>query len=82
MSNDSHPWRSGLKLCILLGLIVRLLTAVAVEQEFGWDSVTHLSCMHALQLTLKIIPQSSSMAGLSLIQSLFKTIENLARALA
>lgn len=61
---------------------MRLLTAVAVEQELGWDCVTHLSCMHALQLTLKIIPQSPAMAGLGLIQSPFKTIENLARALA
>ena len=61
---------------------MRLLTAVAVEQEFGWDAVIHLSCMHALQLTLEIIPQSPAMAGLGLIQSPFETIENLARALA
>lgn len=61
---------------------MRLLTAVAVEQEFGWDSVTHLSCMHALQLTSKIILQSPAMADLGLIQSPFKTIENLATTLA
>lgn len=54
---------------------MRLLAAVAVEQEFGWDSVTHLSCMHDLQLTLKIIVQSPVMAGLGLTQSPFKTVE-------
>lgn len=53
---------------------MRLLTAGAVEQEFGWDSVTHLSCMHDLQLTLKIIVQSPVMAGLGLTQSPFKTV--------
>lgn len=49
---------------------MRLLKAVAVEHEFGWDSVIHLSCMHALQLTLKIILESPALAGLGLIQAL------------
>lgn len=46
MSNDSHPWRSGLKWYIPFGLIVRLLTAVAMEQEFGWNSC-HSPFLHA-----------------------------------
>lgn len=37
-------------------------------------TVTHLTCMHVLQLTFKNIPQSPAMAVLGLIQSPFKTI--------
>lgn len=47
-----------------------------------WVALCHSPFMHALQLTLKIIPHSPAIAGLGLIRSPCKTIENLARALA
>lgn len=75
MSNDSHPWRSALKWCIHLRLIVRLLKAVAAEQHFGWEPVIHLTCTHALQLTFRMIPRSPAVAVLGLAQSPFKTME-------
>lgn len=75
MSNDSHPWRSALKWCIHLRLIVRLLKAVAAEQHFGWEPIIHLTCTHALQLTFRMIPRSPAVAVLGLAQSPFKTME-------